>query len=250
MKELMMYVEEIVRPVGATQRRKLRMRTELLSHLQAAWQEERLSTSGDEAAALGRAKLRLGEPIELTRQLQQSVPAIERWLLARLPLSRRFDALEQRMARVPGQRGPMTLGHKTILSAMATLAYAPFLLSLYSATTLDTPAIHLMLSMVGAVLGSLWLLLVSYRFVFETASPEEGWGWPATLKRGAQVFALQFGLMFFIAFAVGNRVATLGEVVVCAACTVATLSVATLIARSIGVRRRPYDEWLTLPTVG
>ena len=36
MKELMIHVERIVRPVIATQGRKLRMRMELLAHLQAA----------------------------------------------------------------------------------------------------------------------------------------------------------------------------------------------------------------------
>ena len=50
-KDLMIYVERIVRPVRARQSRKLRMRRELLAHLEAALEEERCNRSDDAAAA-------------------------------------------------------------------------------------------------------------------------------------------------------------------------------------------------------
>ena len=70
--EMMIHVERIVRPVRAEPRRKLAMRRELLGHLQAALVEERAGGL-DEAAAWEAVKKRLGEPAELTRELQKSV---------------------------------------------------------------------------------------------------------------------------------------------------------------------------------
>jgi len=84
MKELKLHVERIVRPVRAFQGRKLQMRRELLAHLQSALEEERAG-GADEAAAMERAKNRLGEPSELTAKLRESVPALERVLLSDFP---------------------------------------------------------------------------------------------------------------------------------------------------------------------
>ena len=53
------------------------MREELLAHVSAAFEEE-LATLGDEAAALNRTAERFGDPVELTTQLQSSVPFLDR----------------------------------------------------------------------------------------------------------------------------------------------------------------------------
>src|SRR5207247_1586234 len=76
--QLMIHVERIVRPIHADCS-KLRMRTELLGHLQTAFDEER-ARGLDEATALAEAKRRLGDPATLTRELQASVPRLERFL--------------------------------------------------------------------------------------------------------------------------------------------------------------------------
>src|SRR5215471_4585472 len=76
MNELMIHVERIVRPVTADVA-KMRMRRELLAHLLAAYKEER-NNGLDERAALENAKRRLGDPSELTRQLQASVARLDR----------------------------------------------------------------------------------------------------------------------------------------------------------------------------
>jgi hypothetical protein len=77
LKTLMIHVERIVRPVRAMERRKLQMRWELLAHLQAALEEER--SGGREApTAWEMARGRLGGPEDLTRELQKSVPFLER----------------------------------------------------------------------------------------------------------------------------------------------------------------------------
>jgi hypothetical protein len=79
LKDMMVHVERIVRPVRAQPRRKLAMRRELLGHLQAALEEERAGGL-EEGAAWEAAKKRLGEPAELTRELQKSVG----WLRTRM----------------------------------------------------------------------------------------------------------------------------------------------------------------------
>ena len=75
--ELKTIVEQAVRPVQATIARKRRMREELLSHLASIFEEE-AERLGDEQNALGRAKQRFGDPRELSRQLEESVPRWDR----------------------------------------------------------------------------------------------------------------------------------------------------------------------------
>ncbi|MEN6365642.1 MAG: hypothetical protein ABFC88_02375 [Thermoguttaceae bacterium] len=77
LQELKRTVEQAVRPVRATMARKRRMREELLAHLVAIFEEE-AGRLGDEPAALKQARLRFGDPRELTGQLQQAVPWLDR----------------------------------------------------------------------------------------------------------------------------------------------------------------------------
>jgi len=93
MKELMIQVERAVRPVQVSDRRKDRMREELLAHLTCIYEEE-LRCRGDARAALQAALERFGEPAQLTRALQESVTlpqrvdaGVERWFAWRAPES-------------------------------------------------------------------------------------------------------------------------------------------------------------------
>src|SRR5258708_27741313 len=113
MKELMIHVEQIVRPVRAFAPRKLRMRQELLTHLQAAVEEER-GRDADEIAALGRAKARLGDPAQMTQALQESVPWGERMMMARLPLPSVLERMEMRGSRWWRLDWPMTMTQATV----------------------------------------------------------------------------------------------------------------------------------------
>jgi hypothetical protein len=79
MKELMVHVERAVRAVHASPARKRRMRQELLAHLTGLVEEEK-ARGGDERQALARALQRFGDPAGLSRDLQASVPRLERWL--------------------------------------------------------------------------------------------------------------------------------------------------------------------------
>jgi hypothetical protein len=78
MKELMVHVERAVRAVHASPARKRRMRQELLAHLTGLLEEEK-ALGGDEQEALARALQRFGDPAGLSRDLQASVPRLERW---------------------------------------------------------------------------------------------------------------------------------------------------------------------------
>jgi hypothetical protein len=77
MNDFMVLVERAVRPVVAGPRRKLRMREELLAHLTGVYEEE-LARLGDAAAARAEAARRLGDPTQLTRDLEASLTVGDR----------------------------------------------------------------------------------------------------------------------------------------------------------------------------
>lgn len=86
-------VERIVRPVRAGTARKRPMRDELLAHLTEIYDEE-LARLGDPSAAMQAAAHRFGDPIELTAELQATIPTLdlvnvilERWFGWRAPES-------------------------------------------------------------------------------------------------------------------------------------------------------------------
>jgi hypothetical protein len=90
----MQIVERAVRPVHATAKRKRQVREELLAHLTAICEEEQQAGSADALVALEAATGRFGDPAELARELQASVPfserfayRVERWLGWRAPES-------------------------------------------------------------------------------------------------------------------------------------------------------------------
>lgn len=76
--EQMKLVERAVRPVRASSSRKWKMREELLSHVSCLYDEE-FSRLGDAKAAMEAASRRFGDPGELSREFQHSLPMRERW---------------------------------------------------------------------------------------------------------------------------------------------------------------------------
>jgi hypothetical protein len=77
MTELRVVVERAVRPVGASNFRKRRMREELLGHLVKIYEEE-AGRLDNEQAALKHARQRFGDPGELAEELRRSVPKRDR----------------------------------------------------------------------------------------------------------------------------------------------------------------------------
>ncbi len=72
MKEFMVHVERIVRPIQAMDERKDRMREELLAHLIASF-EERRKTQADESLARKEAIASMGDPAQLRSELQAAI---------------------------------------------------------------------------------------------------------------------------------------------------------------------------------
>jgi hypothetical protein len=72
--QMKIIVERAVRPVRASTSRKRKMREELLAHVSGVFEEESAKLD-DDHAALERTALRFGNSTEVTRQLQESVPA-------------------------------------------------------------------------------------------------------------------------------------------------------------------------------
>jgi hypothetical protein len=75
---LKILIERAVRPIQASTSRKRLMREELLAHVTAVFEEE-AARLGDDHLAIERTEQRFGNPADLTVQLQESVPASDRW---------------------------------------------------------------------------------------------------------------------------------------------------------------------------
>jgi hypothetical protein len=71
---LKVIVERAVRPVLASNSHRRKFREELLAHVVGVFEEERARLEDDQTA-LERTALRFGNPAEVSRQLQKSVPA-------------------------------------------------------------------------------------------------------------------------------------------------------------------------------
>jgi len=98
--KLKVIVERAVRPVEATIYRKRKMREELLAHVTGVFEDE-LPRCGDEASALIQVEKRFGDPSELARKLQETVPTIDRveFLVSRLIAPRDGESALRRAIR-------------------------------------------------------------------------------------------------------------------------------------------------------
>jgi hypothetical protein len=247
MHQMLIQVERIVRPVRATQARKLRMRGELLAHLQSALEEEKARTS-DDAAAMERAAHRLGNAHELTHQLQATVPLFERILFARIPPSERFERCEMKTARL--LYGPAVVGgtltHNSILLIFAVLLTgipgysAGFVSQLLNGARLA----HVSMFFVTSLVGFYVLLLVCARFVF--AMSEDRVNLRRALIFAALVLALQIIFLTSLAFAAADGTPSALEMFKSTGAALILLGVSYGVARWVAARRRPYDEWLML----
>jgi hypothetical protein len=119
MNDFKVLVERVVRPVQAGPARALRMRDELLAHLNGVYEQE-LARSGNEAEARAEAMRRLGDPAVLTRELESSLT----WR----------DRIEARVDRWFGWRPgdtPWRFGQRCVLLIAVILLpiLVPFILS-------------------------------------------------------------------------------------------------------------------------
>jgi hypothetical protein len=262
MDDLKLHVERIVRPVRATQSRKLRMRRELLAHLHAALTEER-ANSPDEATAMERPTQRLGTPEELSRTLQKSVPLIQRILLAKLekpkPWGRQgaVERWEFRAARrLWALDAPMTLWHSSILLMGATvLPYAALLSvvwmvppSVYLRNQLERPAAAAIVNLINTIV-SVSLFIISARLMVLVSSAPPPLSPPharRAIRYVSTIVASPLLLTYMCVAVIAGRAVTpalASQAIIVGAVLAFSMF---LIGRLLGALRRPYDEWLRL----
>lgn len=253
MKELMLHVERIVRPVRALQSRKLRMRRELLAHMQSAVDQERAG-GADEATAVARAKERMGEPADLTRSLQASVPRMERALLSRMPGSDAFDRFEKRSARFWGLDQSTTLWHAAILilgtfalTYTALLMIAMQLPPYAYAASFDRFHSFITVNLLSIVLF-IWLLKICADVCLTATLSTRPFAQLGT--RGIRIMALMLTFLFFYIEVLARHLVTPGRLQFTLIVGVALIASLLLLGGSVRLLRRRYEQWLTLDIAG
>ncbi len=113
-------VEKAVRPVQASTLCKQTMREEMLAHLIAVFEEE--AKRGDERAPLDRTAERFGQSDELTRNLQESIPASD-------ALHCLWEALWPRLGESVGRRVRRYCGFYSLTLMVFLPAWYVWLLS-------------------------------------------------------------------------------------------------------------------------
>ena len=120
MNEMKREVTRIVMPIWASTRRKEKMREEMMAHLAEVVEQEKDRGLAEEEA-LRRALERLGEPAELRRTLQGSVPMLERLSYLRIPF---LTPSEKMLSGFLNQRpGESALRHSARLTGFYGLCF-------------------------------------------------------------------------------------------------------------------------------
>jgi hypothetical protein len=214
--------------------------------------EER-GKSVDESAAVSRAIKRLGDPDELTRQLQGSVPFIERLLLARTP--DKWNGWEKLAARRIYLYDPTTFMHWLILYGSGLIAiliiamFSPRVPREFGARVFLAEIDHPVRSRI--VLIAVWIAAMSWVFIgsrfLTMASVPKGAFRPSRLIRtGALVLVMQAFWMLLVVTQILRRSPTVAEMAQSLGVSLLLLGIVTLVGRRVAALRRPYDEWLTL----
>ena len=175
MKELMIHVERIVRPLRGDVS-KLRMRRELLAHLLAAYDQERLAGRSHDDA-LAEAKRRLGDPASLAAELQASMPWYE--TLGTTPFPRWLSVICWTAALVL----PLVGGALIVLPAVPSPA-RPLCIAGILLTALCFP---------------LWFLCVAPFFTNRIS-------WPRVLIPGLAALSCQVLSQGMMAYSLSNRI--------------------------------------------
>jgi hypothetical protein len=253
--DLMMHVEQIVRPVRALDRRKLRMRRELLAHLQAALDEEREQTH-DEAAAWENAKRRLGVPAELTASLQKSVPWVERLFLARVPAPAWMNRWEKYTGRQMGMFG-MTIGQQGLFSlGTVVLVYGSMIVLGLRTVGQYRAAMTQFLSeqpwqfQVGNIVGGILLLLIQGTGYAITGAAAQQKSFACEMRRALLFFVLIVVWQINLVTMIARQNVQVADVMWGGSIGVLAALGLLWIGRITGHVGRPYKPWLELEIAG
>jgi len=249
-RELMLHVERIVRPIRALASRKLRMRRELLAHLQAAFEEQR-QQGADEQAALLQAKERLGSGDDLRQELQKSVPFLEHRLLAKLPLPGPLMRAEAAAIRFWRMR-PMTMLQDALITAGAAIlpltALTLSLLGLDITSALLRVTGHYLLGLgLGLIALAVTLLpiLLSTHFIAAVAGKKGTHPLRAVLTLGPLIAALPVISMLLIYWWISASPTSTDVARAIAAGIVVPIGL-FIVGRLVAKIGQEHEEWLTL----
>jgi hypothetical protein len=249
MKEFMVHVERAVRPVRAESAQKFKMRRELLAHLTCIYEEE-LARRSDPAAARVEALRRFGDPAALTRELQGSVPVLERILHTPIPALSWMTTIQQLNSRRPGE----SESHYAVRSAvrqgiLLTCAAVPFgIIRMAGSGWALTPS---ELGVMAGCLAALAVLNSAFLYLIAgMARAVRGDLRPAALVRAAGYWAgaVVAGLASAPVSArmlLGNENRHNRLLVIAAVLAVALLGIAAVI-RLDAVAKRRQSEWTAL----
>jgi hypothetical protein len=234
--QLKIIVERAVRPVRASTSRKGKMREELLAHVVGVFEEES-ARLGDERAVVERTALRFGNPAEVTRQLQESVPA--------------RDAVRRYWEGRPGEPAWRTAIRfawvsGTFALVVAVLVLAPTMVGSVGGWSRET----LILSLCAVLTIPAWLssVVLLTSFVEKAVYGPAGRSWlkVALVAAGSWLFML----LWFAAWSwptwSAEWVYSHPPAIVLAAFLILALHVCAL-AQSSLLRRRYQEEWGRLP---
>jgi hypothetical protein len=208
MKALRIHVERIVRPIRASVPRKNKMREELLAHLKAAFDEERVAAT-TESVALERAKERLGDPDALRNELQSSVPWYER--LGHMCIPLRMQISDYERGTTCGWRASARFAMEITICLVVC---SPLLFAIASHVGfghgLNWPELADMpggLLVVAGLMGCLWLALFVAFWLFDQTSGRQRlapWSDTPVVVRACLIHALwMFAIGLFLAMSIG-----------------------------------------------
>jgi hypothetical protein len=149
--QLKVLVERVVRPLKASTARKRKVREELLGHVTAVFEEE--ARKADEAAALDKTRLRFGAAEELTAQLQMSMQA--------------SDTINYYLERLLAPPGESVWRCAVRHALIAVVASAVIFAAAWSLTAQPSEITLGALLQLGAILGSVFLLVLELYFLVE-----------------------------------------------------------------------------------
>jgi hypothetical protein len=231
---LKIIVERAVRPVRASNSHRRKYREELLAHVVGVYEEEH-ARLGDDQAALERTAVRFGNPAEVTRQLQESVPAGDR------------------IVRIwEGRPGEATLW------VLLRLAYVAIACGLVAACVVVLAAGRVAAlpreAMIPAAYAFLGLPLFLFSLAFLTDCFEKAFHDRAKVSRLRVALSACIGLLIMLLFVAGavwpplarglDPLSLVRYAGILAACPVVT---ALSLALGCAERRRYHQEWGRLP---
>ncbi len=195
MKRLRQEVERVVRPIVASESRKNCMREELLGHLTNLYEQE-LARSQNEDQAAAAALTRFGKRAELTRELQKSVPAVERVLWTRLPFRdwtkrRPGESVEQYIWRV----GRWQIVYMTAFILLLTLVCVS--IAWVRKPRVDEPLVGHLLAFMGSVILVYSVVVTVFPFACEFLRGQFSC-WQTASGQGRSPIGLKIGGTFVL----------------------------------------------------